>query len=142
MSAPFSYDKIIVKDPFTNRNIIAKVAKKQKGVYVWESLDGKDIYVGHSTSLASGISSKAYFTRLRKVMNLGLNTSRHYSFLTRMDPWFLTGFLDAESSFYLVIHKSDNVKTGWSVRAVFEVHLHLKDKTLLDEIQTTLGGGR
>lgn len=34
LSAPFSYDKIIVKDPFTNRNIIAKVAKKQKGVYV------------------------------------------------------------------------------------------------------------
>jgi hypothetical protein len=34
LPAPFSYDKIIVKDPFNNRNIIAKVAKKQKGVYV------------------------------------------------------------------------------------------------------------
>jgi hypothetical protein len=26
------------------------------------------------------------------------------------------------------------------VRAVFEIHLHLKDKPLLEEIQTTLGG--
>jgi hypothetical protein len=34
LSPPFSYDKIIVKDPFNNRNIIAKVAKKQKGVYI------------------------------------------------------------------------------------------------------------
>jgi hypothetical protein len=34
LSVPFTYDKIIVKDPFNNRNIIAKVAKKQKGVYV------------------------------------------------------------------------------------------------------------
>lgn len=139
LSAPFSYDKIIVKDPFTNRNIIAKVAKKQKGVYVWESLEGEHTYVGHSTSLASGISSKAFFTSA-KLVNLGLNTRRSYSSLTKINPWSLTGFLDAEGSFYIVIHKSDNVKTGWSVRAVFEVHLHLKDKTLLEQIQATLGG--
>jgi len=57
-----------------------------------------------------------------------------------MNPWFLTGFLDAEASFYLIVYKSNNVKTGWYVRAVFEVHLHLKDKALLEGIQTTLGG--
>lgn len=34
LPVPFTHDKIIVKDPFNNRNIIAKVAKKQKGVYV------------------------------------------------------------------------------------------------------------
>lgn len=38
------------------------------------------------------------------------------------------------------MQKSNSVKTGWSVRAVFEIHLHLKDKPLLEEIQTTLGG--
>ena len=71
LSAPFSYDKIIVKDPFNNRNIIFKVAKKQKGVYVWESLD-KHMYVGHSINLYNRISS--YFmpsilkTKARRVL--------------------------------------------------------------------------
>ena len=140
LSVPFTHDKIIVKDPFNNRNIIAKVAKKQKGVYVWESLDGEHVYVGHSINLYNRISSKVFSTAPTKRVNLGLNTRRDYSSLTKMNPGFLTGFLDAESSFYIVIHKSDNVKTGWSVRAVFEVHLHLIDKPLLEEIQTTLGG--
>lgn len=29
------YVKILVKDPFNNRDLILKVAKKQKGVYLW-----------------------------------------------------------------------------------------------------------
>lgn len=72
LSAPFYYDKIIVKDPFTNRNLIAKVAKKQKGVYVWESLEGEHTYVGHSINLYNRISS--YFmpsilkTKARRVL--------------------------------------------------------------------------
>jgi hypothetical protein len=49
--------------------------------------------------------------------------------------------LDGESSFYIVIHKSNNVKTGWSVRAIFEIHLHVKDKMLLEMIQVSLGVG-
>ena len=55
-------------------------------------------------------------------------------------PWFLTGFLDGESSFYIIIHKSNNVKTGWSVRAIFEIHLHVKDKALLEMLKASLGG--
>lgn len=64
----------------------------------------------------------------------------HSSVLSPLNPWFLTGFLDGESSFYIVMHKSNNVKTGWSVRAIFEIHLHLKDKALLEKIQILLGG--
>lgn len=67
-----NYVKVLVDDPFNNRDIILKVTKKQKGVYIWETLDGKHMYVGHSTSLASGISS--YFmpsilkTKARRVL--------------------------------------------------------------------------
>lgn len=66
------YVKILVNDPFNNRDIILKVTKKQKGVYVWESLDGKDLYVGHSINLYNRISS--YFmpsilkTKARRVL--------------------------------------------------------------------------
>ena len=65
---------------------------------------------------------------------------RDSSTLLPLNTWVFTGFLDAESSFYIVIHKSNNVKTGWSVKAVFEIHLHVKDKPLLEMIQASLGG--
>lgn len=31
---PSKYTKVLVKDPYNNRNIILKMTKKQKGVYV------------------------------------------------------------------------------------------------------------
>ena len=67
----FKYTKIIVKNPYNNRDTILKITKKQKGVYIWETLDGKNIYVGHSINLYNRISS--YFmpsilnTKARKV---------------------------------------------------------------------------
>ena len=66
------YVKVLVCDPFNNRDIILKVSKKQKGIYVWESLDGKHMYVGHSINLYNRISS--YFmpsilkTKARRVL--------------------------------------------------------------------------
>lgn len=66
------YVKILVNDPFNNRDIILKVTKKQKGVYIWESVDGKHMYVGHSINLYNRISS--YFmpsilkTKARRVL--------------------------------------------------------------------------
>ena len=66
------YTKIIVEDPYNHRGVILKVCKGQKGVYVWETLDGKNMYVGHSISLYNRISS--YFmpsilnTKARRVL--------------------------------------------------------------------------
>lgn len=66
------YVKVLVDDPFNNRNIILELAKKQRGVYLWESLDGKDMYVGSSINLYNRISS--YFmpsilnTKARRVL--------------------------------------------------------------------------
>ncbi len=68
------YVKILVDNPFNNRDIILKVTKKQKGVYIWESLDDKHKYVGvgHSINLYNRISS--YFmpsilkTKARRVL--------------------------------------------------------------------------
>ncbi len=67
-----NYVKVLVGDPFNNRDIILKVTKKQKGVYIWETLDGKHMYVGHSINLYNRISS--YFmpsvlnTKARRVL--------------------------------------------------------------------------
>jgi hypothetical protein len=51
------YVKVLVDDPCNNRDIILNVTKKQKGVYIWETLDGKHMYVGHSINLYNRISS-------------------------------------------------------------------------------------
>ena len=67
-----NYVKVLVGDPFNKRDIILKVTKKQKGVYIWETLDGKHMYVGHSINLYNRISS--YFmpsvlnTKARRVL--------------------------------------------------------------------------
>ena len=56
-SFKYKYTKILVEDFYNNRNIIAKLAKKQKGVYIWESLDGLNLYVGRSINLYNRICS-------------------------------------------------------------------------------------
>ena len=75
----FNYIKILVEDPFNNRNILKEVSKGQKGVYIWETLKGEHyMYVGHSINLYNRISS--YFmpsilnTKARKVLRY-LNSS-------------------------------------------------------------------
>jgi GIY-YIG catalytic domain/NUMOD1 domain len=67
----FKYIKVIVENPYKNRDTILKVTKKQKGVYIWETLD-RNMYVGHSINLYNRISY--YFmpsilnTKARKVL--------------------------------------------------------------------------
>jgi len=51
------YVKVLVDDPYNNRDIILNVTKKQKGIYIWETLDGEHMYVGHSINLYNRISS-------------------------------------------------------------------------------------
>ena len=49
-----------------------------------------------------------------------------------MDPWFVTGFTDAEGSFILSIVRNKELKVGWRVQAIFEICLSQKDQALLE----------
>lgn len=52
------YLEVVVENPLNNRDIILKITKSQKGVYIyWSSLDGKYKYVRHSINLYNRISS-------------------------------------------------------------------------------------
>lgn len=51
------YTKVIVEDPFSNRDLISKTAKKERGVYVFLTSEGEVLYVGHSISLYNRITS-------------------------------------------------------------------------------------
>ena len=58
------------------------------------------------------------------------------------NPWFLTGFSEAESSFSILIQPNLKYKTKWRVKAVFAIGLHKKDIYLLKIIQAYLGVGK
>ena len=59
---------------------------------------------------------------------------------TRLNSWFVTGFVDAEGCFTVGIIQSKKAKLGWEVQPTFKLELHLKDLPLLEQIQASLGG--
>lgn len=58
----------------------------------------------------------------------------------RLNPWFVTGFTDAEGCFYVGIVKSNRVKINWEVQPEFKIELHKKDIRLLIWIQEFFNG--
>ena len=61
--------------------------------------------------------------------------------MQKLNPYFVTGFFDAESSFHIQIKKGSTTKTGWSVQLRFQINLHKKDKVLLEKVELYLGIG-
>jgi len=58
-----------------------------------------------------------------------------------LHPYFITGFTDAEGCFHVsVVDKADQ-KVGKSVRVLFQISLHKKDKALLNKIKKYFGVG-
>jgi hypothetical protein len=60
--------------------------------------------------------------------------------ISSLNPYLVTGLIDAEGYFTITIHKSDQVKIGWRVKPNFEIGLNIKDKLLLIELQNFFGG--
>ena len=56
-----------------------------------------------------------------------------------LDPWFLTGFVDAEGNFSLGISRNKDCKTGWNIRIFFWIVLHKRDVELLEWVQNYFG---
>jgi hypothetical protein len=59
----------------------------------------------------------------------------------KINPWFITGFSDAEGCFMISIYKDLKSKLKYRVTASFSIHLHIKDYDLLLAIKETLGVG-
>jgi len=51
----------------------------------------------------------------------------------KLNPLFLTGFTDAEGSFWVSISKNKILNTGWRAKLYFEIHIHNKDQVLLEQ---------
>lgn len=60
--------------------------------------------------------------------------------LLRINPWAVSGFIDAEGSFSIILDKNKTRKLGWRVQSKFQIGLHIKGLNLLSQIQEFLGG--
>jgi hypothetical protein len=57
----YNLKKFKILEPKKNKKILLKYLKKQRGIYIFKSLDEVNIYVGHSINLYSRINS--YFMK-------------------------------------------------------------------------------
>lgn len=57
----------------------------------------------------------------------------------KLNPWFVTGFTDAEGCFSISIIKDPRYKAGYRVEALYSVTLHKKDVIILELIQAFFG---
>ena len=81
-----------------------------------------------------------------KIPSKQLKNQRTFSTVNikpKLNPWFVTGFSKAESSFIVRISKNtqnNRTKIGWIVSSNFQIKLHQRDFSLLLMLQQFFGG--
>ena len=56
-----------------------------------------------------------------------------------LNPWFVTGLIDAEGTFAISILKSSSTKTGWTINARFKITMHIVDLDLILKLKNFWG---
>lgn len=59
-----------------------------------------------------------------------------------LNPYFVSGFSDAEASFYIRLSEKNNMSAGWTVEPIFAIRLHIKDLNILYLIKNFFGVGK
>lgn len=83
-------------------------------------------------SLGRLYSTKLHLKDIEQYKGRGGNFSK--------SPWFISGLVDAEGTFVIIIRKAANYRLGWRVEAVFRIGFHKRDLALLEQIQAYFGG--
>jgi len=60
----------------------------------------------------------------------------------KLNPYYVTGFTDGEGCFYLAVTPNLNHRTGFRVKAVFQIGVHIKDLALLEQIKSFFAVGQ
>ncbi len=69
------------------------------------------------------------------------NMFKRFSTKSSLNPWFVTGLVDAEGCFILGVFKNDKYKMGYQIQAIFKITLHNKDYDLLCQVKDYFGSG-
>lgn len=128
---------VILKQASQNQSIIVKEQRVDGSCRGWARLR----YT--LTDLKINYQNRIHSNQINK------QTVRSYSVLNNdklannkiIDPWFITGFVNAEGCFRISLTKRDNA-VGWRVQLFFQIALHEKDKALLENIQNYWGVGK
>jgi NUMOD1 domain/GIY-YIG catalytic domain len=96
---PFECKEYIIIDPYNNRDKIRKVASKSKGVYVFEVIEPKIIYVGSSINLYNRVCSYFMPSILANADRRVLRYFRKY------------GFKDVKLTLYILSSESNIEQT-------------------------------
>jgi hypothetical protein len=70
-----------------------------------------------------------------------IDNKNQFNNLSLLNPWFLTGLVDAEGCFLIDVRQDAKYKVKWRVSCSFQLKLHIKDIALLEQIKNTLGVG-
>lgn len=60
----------------------------------------------------------------------------------KLNPWYVSGFIDGEGSFSIGMGKHRTLKRGIEVRCQFEIEVRSDDRQILERICVTLGCGK
>lgn len=120
---------VVVKEPRLDGGCIKQ---KSKALVLRYSLRGLD--KNHQVKI---LSKQINFTCARFYYTNGLTVIRKEcdNSSVQLSPWFITGFSDGESCFYVGVQKNNNSKIGWTVELIYTITLHKKDKDILEEIK-------
>ena len=60
---------------------------------------------------------------------------------SKLNPYYVTGFTDGEGCFFVGVSPEHKSKTGFRVKTIFQIGLHIKDLPLLEQIKLYFGVG-
>lgn len=81
-----------------------------------------------------GYAGSKSFTKLVTTKSATRNYSTNST--SSLHPQFITGFSDAESSFFITFIKSNKSPIGYYIQLCFQIGLHRKDRILLEMIKS------
>lgn len=76
------------------------------------------------------LSSRSYFASSRKVVIRSFSQED-----SKLDPNWVTGFIDGDGCFHISIVEDIKTKTSWRVRPHFQIGTHIKDIVLMEDIK-------
>ena len=119
ISSPFSITISII----TNVILLFIFMNKE-----WLSMSKRklSIYKASSNKYINNIKANSLVFRRNYTTNIE-NNNKH------INPWFVTGFTDAEGSFMIHLEKTND---KWRVRPTFQIKLDIRDLSLLESIKT------
>lgn len=129
--------KFYLKNLFNLRAIINKFIVKEQRVdgsyFGLLKPELRCILMGSERNYQTIIPSKQF--------NRNYSTNILKNSLNSCDPWFITGFTDAEGSFTIALDYNTKRQLNWRVQAKYQISLHIRDLVILEEIYSYFGVG-